>query len=73
MAKLICIAWGELPHPDCPVVVESAEQVAPHVLAQLPQLPKLPAVCPCECRTCKDAWWAARRPIIRDGKVVTAA
>lgn len=70
MINDICIAWGELPHPDCPVVVEDADQVAPHVLAQLP---KLPAVCPCECHTCKHAWWAMGRPIIRAGKVVTAS
>jgi len=63
---LICIAWGELPHPDCPVIVRSVDQVAPHVLEQLGELP---AVCPCECKTCKRAWWADGRPRIVGGRV----
>ena len=54
-----CPSWGvllpsERKHRDCPVIV-----------AAVPLL-----VCPCECKACRRAWWAAGRPIVRDGAVV---
>jgi hypothetical protein len=69
-AYLVCIAWGalwvhELEHVDCPVILENAAESAVAVKVDLP------ALCPCECRTCKRAWWAKGRPLVRDGKIVT--
>jgi hypothetical protein len=58
-ADFNCISWGDegrvLVHPDCDVVV---------VVSGVPR------VCPCECRTCKRAWFDAGQPIVRDGNVV---
>jgi hypothetical protein len=60
---LTCILWGELAglglliHPTCPVI-ESGDP------------PRPPRVCSCECQTCKRAWWAQGRPIVRDGQIV---
>jgi len=70
VAELVCIAWGALQgyereHFDCPVILESA------VSAAVPVTVELPALCPCECRTCKRSWWAMGRPLVRDGKIVT--
>jgi hypothetical protein len=76
-SDLFCIGWGNLrheecEHKDCPVVLtketvnESA--IAPSILA-LGR--RFPLVCPCECRVCRRAWWAAGRPILKNGKIVT--
>lgn len=71
---LTCAAWGalgpgEFKHLDCPVIVREAAQAC----AGKPPIPgPLPQVCPCECFTCKRAWWAAGRPILHaDGSVTT--
>jgi len=65
-----CIAWGPIRperhiHLDCPVVLHSAESSA--IALEGP----FPRICPCDCRTCKRAWWAQGRPILRNGKIVT--
>ena len=73
-ANFDCIAWGgppkppQLDHTDCFVVAtdESIKNDCP----ALPIKGDLPQVCPCECSTCKRAWWAAGRPMVRKGKVV---
>jgi len=63
-----CIAWGtEHPHPDCPVVLHDVAESAGGVL-HIPG--PLPRVCPCECRTCRRAWWAQGRPrVMPDGSI----
>ena len=63
-----CIAWGplrpgELEHLDCPVILYDASAAA------VPVTVSLPACCPCECTTCKRAWWKDGRPRVRNGKV----
>lgn len=55
-----CVAWGRLPTVDIVVGHESCPVLGADPLS----------VCPCECTTCKRAWWAAGRPIIRDGAIV---
>jgi hypothetical protein len=76
MENLTCIAWGDLrkdkvgrlQHFDCPVVVEIAR--AGLVYSSLgTAIPPL-VVCPCGCRTCKDAWFAAGQPVVRDEKII---
>ena len=75
-ADLTCLAWGGLQpgryeHMDCPVVVTDPGQVTGD---QRPRLGHLPAVCMCDCTTCKRAWWDMDRPTLNDeGKVVTAS
>lgn len=39
-------------------------------VCQVPQEGFTLAVCKCECTTCKRAWEADGRPLLRDGKVV---
>lgn len=74
MANFDCITWGgpprnpQLVHGDC-FVVATKESIKDNRPA-LPIKGPLPQVCPCECQTCKRAWWAYGRPIIRDGKIV---
>lgn len=67
-----CVAWGALlpehDHIDCPVVVRSDREVVPSMVGKQ----KYPAVCTCDCRTCRRAWWSMDRPTLRDGKVVTS-
>jgi len=75
-ARPYCIAWMHEPPPealldDCPSC---------RVVTHAPANPRggtdfhapsgLPRVCPCECQTCKRAWWADGRPIVRDGEIV---
>ncbi len=50
-------------HSSCDVVAVCACQAVPPGT-------ELPAVCPCECQTCKREWFAFGRPRIVDGKVV---
>ena len=70
--KLFCVAWGPPgpgpDHMDCPVVVTDLSQVTDQ---QRGKLDKLPAVCDCDCTTCKRAWWSMGRPMLTDGKIVT--
>jgi hypothetical protein len=66
-AHLVCLFWGalgrgELEHVDCDVIAVC--------VCQGVDATQLPAVCPCECTTCKRAWWSMGRPRIVDGKVV---
>lgn len=70
--SLECIAWGTLlpglmNHDDCPVVLWRASDAAVEVVVPLP------AVCPCECRTCKRAWWDDGRPRVVSGKIERSA
>ena len=59
--KPYCIAWMHEPPPEA-------------LLEDCPSCPvvawDVPRVCPCECQTCKRAWWRDGRPIVRDGKIV---
>lgn len=69
MTNLVCIAWGDgAPHTDCPVVLRAVDEAA------VPVTVKLPAVCPCECRTCKQAWWDDDRPRVdrKTGEITRA-
>lgn len=64
VAHLTCLFWGaQLPHPSCDVVAVCGCQDVPDDV-------ELPAVCPCECSTCKRAWWSMGRPRIVDGQIV---
>lgn len=59
----VCVAWGplgeRLKHLDCPVVLTEWRQAS----GGRQFLPgPLPITCPCDCRTCKRAWWGAGRP-----------
>ena len=79
-ANLYCIGWGHLQlgegsiHADCPVVL-TKERVGESAVASelLASGKAFPMVCPCECSNCGKAWWAAGRPILKDGKIVTAS
>lgn len=70
--SLVCAAWGPLApgrfvHMDCPVVIREAHEAckgAPACTARLPM------VCECECQTCKRAWWAEGRPVLRGDTIV---
>lgn len=72
--SLICIAWGPpkdgSDHMDCPVFVAHESQVTS---SRRQELGKLPALCECDCLTCKRAWWDMGRPMQRDGKIVTSS
>ncbi len=52
---------------DCPAVVRAETEGC---LGSPARCCPLPMVCTCECHTCKRAWWAAGRPLIRDGQIV---
>ena len=69
---LYCVAWGAPgpgpDHMDCPVVVTSLGQVTGE---QRNKVEKLPALCDCDCLTCKRAWWDMGRPMRKDDKIVT--
>jgi hypothetical protein len=72
-----CIGWGRLivrdggSHSDCPVVLTKDMVYESAIAAELLASGRVfPMVCPCDCKTCKRAWWAKGRPIIRDGKIV---
>ncbi len=72
---MICIATGPPPgnrpdHFNCPVLIKHESQVASTRRALLG---KLPALCECDCLTCKRAWWDMGRPTQRDGKIVTSS
>lgn len=62
---LWCIANGSpgaMPdHMDCPVIVRRETEVA----GTRRDAVKLPALCRCECLTCKRAWWDMGRPMTR--------
>lgn len=45
-----------VPHLRCPTIVIESDGS--------------PRVCLCECKTCKRAWFADGRPVVRNGKVV---
>lgn len=72
-ADFTCVAWGPLEpqdgdrHMNCPVVLHNARGAA------VPVEGPFPKVCGCECRTCKNAWFADRQPIMRDGEIVRRA
>ncbi len=72
--SLICIAWGPpkdgSDHMDCPVIVTTASQVTS---ARRASLGKLPALCECDCLTCKRAWWDMGRPTRSGDKIVTSS
>ena len=77
--EFFCVGWG-LPrkgegstHLDCPVVL-TAEKVRESAIADelLAGGKSFPMVCPCECKTCKRAWWDKGRPIVKDGKIITS-
>lgn len=70
-----CIAWGTLEeaghHEGCPAVFESESD-----RARFPGGPdpaSYPVACPCECRDCRRAWWAAGRPVVCEGRVVRSS
>ena len=71
-SHLVCAVWGPLRHGrvvhmDCPVIVrEPLEGIAGSAARTGP----LPMVCGCECQTCKRAWWARGRPVLKDGAIV---
>ena len=76
-SALFCIGWGNLllrdgsTHTDCPVVLTRETVFESAIAAELLASGReFPMVCPCECKVCKRAWWDARRPIVRDGKIV---
>lgn len=52
---------------DCPVIVHSASEGAPGSPACVGPLPM---ICPCECHTCKRAWVAAGRPLLRNDTII---
>ena len=79
-----CLFWGSLSdwqrgagHLNCDVILtkknlrgcvrnnETAESTAQIADGKVEAL-----VCGCECTTCKRAWFAAGRPLIKDGKIV---
>ena len=75
-ADLHCISWGplgkpgapdSLVHMDCAVIVADEEQARRQAVRVPGPYPK---VCPCDCQTCKRAWWADGRPMVRDCVVV---
>lgn len=55
MSARYCIAWMHEPPPEA-------------LRADCLSCPVVQGgrVCPCECRTCKQAWFAAGRPIVRE-------
>lgn len=74
-----CIGWGKIrpgegnAHMDCPVVLTEDTVYQSAISAELlTNAKQFPMVCPCECQTCKRAWWAKGRPILKDGKIVTS-
>ncbi len=69
---LFCLCWGELPenqfvHPSCDVVIRSVEQISNK---SVPVPKQFPAVCMCDCLTCKRSWNAQGRPVIREDGVL---
>lgn len=68
--NLVCAVWGPLhdrgEHHECPVVVNHAHE---GVAGSPARTEALPMVCACECHTCKRAWWAQGRPVVRDGTI----
>lgn len=73
MGMTICAVWGPLHvdrnvHMDCPVVVHAAHEGC---IGSPARTEPLPMVCACECATCKRAWWAQGRPVIRGGVIVS--
>lgn len=77
MADLICAFWGHLSksrvvHQNCGVIVTTNEELC-HGCTGVDFNAPVPRVCPCECQTCKRAWWAEGRPKINDaGEIVRA-
>jgi len=68
----VCAAWGPLApgraeHMDCPVVVRESHEAC---TGSPGRSGPLPMICECECQTCKRAWWAESRPVLRDGAIV---
>ena len=72
---LFCIGWGSLAgetHTDCPVILTKDSVYESAIASELLASGRdFPMVCPCECKTCKRAWWAAGRPIHKDGTIIT--
>jgi hypothetical protein len=76
--NLFCIGWGNLrpsdghAHMDCPVVILTKDDAWESAIAVelLASGRTFPMVCPCDCRVCKEAWWKAGRPIVRDGSII---
>lgn len=54
---------------NCPVIVTDNSELSGGSAGVDPTGP-VPRVCPCECKTCRQAWWDAGRPFVRDGKVI---
>lgn len=69
---LICVACGPPrasgDHFDCPVIVRHESQVKPEWFKNVGALP---ALCECDCRTCKHRWWDMGRPTRQNGKIAT--
>ena len=60
-----CLFWGLLSdgryqHLDCGVILNEKTKQAVSTGVKIHE--SLPQVCPCECTTCKRAWFAAGRP-----------
>jgi hypothetical protein len=76
---LFCIGWGKLrlkddgTHKSCPVVFLTSESTWESAIKGdlLASGRSFPMVCPCDCKTCKRAWWEAGRPILKDGAIIT--
>lgn len=64
-----CVCWpDDCDHDGCAVILRDAADADRYPSGARPS--QFPAVCPCDCRECRRAWWDARRPIVRNGKIV---